>query len=135
MSRLRPPAGAYPSCRWLGMPPARCATDNRRHWPPAATGASGCVCRAGHVMVVAMSAVEMAIEKLRCLDEAHARQVLEWLQAQEQAAPAGVAPAGARAMLGFARRFHSQARSTADWMSELREGEQDGWRGSWTPVC
>jgi hypothetical protein len=72
-----------------------------------------------------MSAVELAIEKIKRLDEAHARQVLEWLEAQEQAAPAAVAPAGARALLGFARRFRSQARSTADWMSELREGEQD----------
>lgn len=33
-----------------------------------------------------------------------------------------VQPQGARAMLGFARRFRS-SRSTRDWMSELREGE------------
>lgn len=32
-------------------------------------------------------------------------------------------PPGARAMLGFARRIHRQPRSTADWMRELREGE------------
>lgn len=31
-------------------------------------------------------------------------------------------PAGARAMLGFARRFRA-TRRTADWMKELREGE------------
>lgn len=34
------------------------------------------------------------------------------------------APAcGAAAMLGFARRFRSEPRRTADWMRELREGE------------
>lgn len=32
-------------------------------------------------------------------------------------------PAGARAMLGFARRLHRKPRRTADWMKELREGE------------
>jgi AbrB family looped-hinge helix DNA binding protein len=32
-------------------------------------------------------------------------------------------PAGARAVLGFARRFR-QTRSTAAWMAELREGEK-----------
>ncbi len=30
---------------------------------------------------------------------------------------------GARAMLGFARRFR-EPRSTSDWMKELREGEE-----------
>ena len=30
-----------------------------------------------------------------------------------------------QAMLGFARRFRSQARPTAQWMSELREGERE----------
>jgi hypothetical protein len=72
-----------------------------------------------------MSAVELVLEKVKRLDETRARQVLGWLQAQEQAAPASGAPAGARAMLGFARRLRSDARSTADWMSELREGERD----------
>jgi AbrB family looped-hinge helix DNA binding protein len=32
-------------------------------------------------------------------------------------------PRGARAMLGFARRFRAPRR-TADWMKELREGER-----------
>ena len=72
-----------------------------------------------------MSAVELAIEKVKHLDETHARQLLAWLQAHEQATPACAAPLGARAMLGFARRLHSQARPTAEWMSELREGERD----------
>lgn len=72
----------------------------------------------------AMSAVELAIEKVQRLDETHARQLLAWLQAQEQDAQICAAPLGARAMLGFARRFRAQPRSTADWMAELREGEQ-----------
>jgi AbrB family looped-hinge helix DNA binding protein len=33
-----------------------------------------------------------------------------------------VEPRGARAMLGFARRFRS-TRSTRDWMNDLRDGE------------
>ena len=33
-------------------------------------------------------------------------------------------PAGARAMLGFARRFRSRPRRTSEWMKELREGEE-----------
>ena len=72
-----------------------------------------------------MSAVELAIEKVQRLDEAHARQLLAWLQAQEQNAQVPAAPLGARAMLGFARRLRPQRRSTEDWMIELREGEQD----------
>jgi hypothetical protein len=72
-----------------------------------------------------MSAVELAIERVKRLDEAHARRLLAWLQGQEPPAPATAAPLGAQAMLGFARRFRSQPRTTADWMSELREGERD----------
>jgi bifunctional DNA-binding transcriptional regulator/antitoxin component of YhaV-PrlF toxin-antitoxin module len=34
-------------------------------------------------------------------------------------------PLGAQAMRGFARRFRPQARRTADWMPELREGERE----------
>lgn len=33
-------------------------------------------------------------------------------------------PIGAKNMLGFARRFRKKARSTKDWMKELREGEE-----------
>jgi AbrB family looped-hinge helix DNA binding protein len=35
----------------------------------------------------------------------------------------GGQPVGAEAMLGYARRFRPEPRSTADWMAELREGE------------
>ncbi len=71
-----------------------------------------------------MNAIERVIEKVKQLDEAHARQLLTWLERQEPGAfPAGQ-PAGAMAMLGFARRFRPAARTTADWMDELRAGER-----------
>ena len=72
-----------------------------------------------------MSAIELAIEKVKRLDEPHVRQLLAWLEEQGGSARSPVAPLGAQAMLGFARRFRSQARPTAQWMSELREGERE----------
>ena len=70
-----------------------------------------------------MSAIEMVIEKVKQLDEAHARQLLSWLQGQERAAAPARQPTGAMAMLGFARRFRPERRSTTEWMDELRAGE------------
>lgn len=67
----------------------------------------------------------MVIEKVKQLDEARARQLLAWLQGQERAAAVGRQPAGAMAMLGFARRFRTVPRTTAEWMAELRAGERD----------
>jgi hypothetical protein len=67
----------------------------------------------------------MVIEKVKQLDEAHARQLLTWLLRQERATGQPPQPAGAMAMLGFARRFRSAARTTADWMDELRAGERE----------
>ena len=72
-----------------------------------------------------MSAVELVVEKVKQLDEARARQLLTWLQGQERAADSPRPPAGAMAMLGFARRFRSAPRTTADWMEELRAGEHE----------
>jgi hypothetical protein len=72
-----------------------------------------------------MSVVEMVIEKVKQLDEAHARQLLTWLQGQERTAAPARQPAGAMAMLGFARRFRPTPRATADWMGELRSGERE----------
>lgn len=72
---------------------------------------------------VPMSAVEMAVEKVRQLDEQQARRLLVWLQVQERSAGATQRAGGAKAMLGFARKFHSGAKSTADWLHELREGD------------
>lgn len=75
--------------------------------------------------VLLMSTVETAIEKVKQLDETHARRLLVWLQALEApTAPPGQ-PLGAMAMLGFARRFHTQPRTTAEWMAELRAGKRE----------
>jgi hypothetical protein len=70
-----------------------------------------------------MSAVEMVIEKVKQLDEAHAKLLLSWLQQQERTTTTINQPAGAVAMLGFARRLRPTPRTTADWMNELRAGE------------
>ena len=67
----------------------------------------------------------MVIEKVKQLDEAHARQLLTWLQGQERAAAPAQQPVGAMAMLDFARRFRTEPRTTADWMAELRDGERE----------
>jgi len=71
-----------------------------------------------------MSVVEMAVEKVRALDEARARKLIAWLDTQESPTGAGL-PLGAAAMLGFARRFRPEPRTTDEWMSELRAGESD----------
>jgi hypothetical protein len=72
-----------------------------------------------------MSAIELAIEKVKQLDEPHARQLLNWLQGQEPMAKQAHQPAGAMAMFGFARRFRTVPRATGDWMNELRAGERE----------
>jgi len=72
-----------------------------------------------------MTTVEMVIEKVKQLDEAHARRLLTWLQDQEGVDAPARQPAGALAMLGFARRFRPEPRTTAEWMEELRAGEHE----------
>ena len=72
-----------------------------------------------------MSAVEMVIEKVKQLDDAHARQLLAWLQGQERVSAPARQPAGALAMLGFARRFQPEPRTSANWMDELRAGQHE----------
>ena len=54
----------------------------------------------------------MAVEKVRHLDDAHAQQLLAWLETQERQETRPSAPLGAMAMLGFARRIHPQPRTT-----------------------
>jgi hypothetical protein len=71
-----------------------------------------------------MNAVEIAIQKVKNLDEEGALRLIEWLRNVEQPILNRTAPAGARAMLGFARRLRPEPRSTAEWMAELREGEK-----------
>jgi hypothetical protein len=72
-----------------------------------------------------MSVVETVIEKVKLLDDEHAQHLLTWLQGQEHATAPARQPVGAMAMLGFARRFRSAPRATADWMDELRAGERE----------
>jgi len=72
-----------------------------------------------------MSAIETALEKVRNLDEARVRQLLAWLDAQAPQEPRRIASLGAVAMLGYARRFRSQPRTTDEWITELRAGESD----------
>jgi hypothetical protein len=67
----------------------------------------------------------MAIEKVKQLDEQHARELLKWLERPRTASSPARQPTGAMAMLGFARRFDPNPRTTADWISELRAGELD----------
>jgi hypothetical protein len=72
-----------------------------------------------------MSAVETAVEKVKRLDEARARQLLAWLESQTVTAKPEATPPGAMAMLGFARRIRPQPRTTEEWMAELRAGERE----------
>jgi hypothetical protein len=72
-----------------------------------------------------MSAIDAAIEKVKQLDEVRAKQLLTWLQGLERSTTLGREPAGAEAMLGFARRFRLERRTTAEWMAELRAGERE----------
>jgi hypothetical protein len=71
-----------------------------------------------------VSAVEEAVEKVKKLDESNARRLLAWLANQENGSAVISRGEGASAMLGFARRFRNEARSTESWMKELREGEE-----------
>jgi hypothetical protein len=75
-------------------------------------------------MVKGMSAVELAIEKIKSLPEAKARVLLDWLEQWEQPRKPVVTAQGAAAVRGFARRFQPQLLTTDEWMKILREGEQ-----------
>ena len=75
-------------------------------------------------MVRGMSAVELAIEKIKALPEAKARVLLDWLAQWEQPRTSAVNVQGAAAVRGFARRFQPQPLTTDEWMKILREGEQ-----------
>jgi hypothetical protein len=75
-------------------------------------------------MLKGMSAVELAIEKIKSLPEAKARILLDWLAQWEQPPKSVVTAQGAAAVRGFARRFEPQPLTTEEWMKILREGEQ-----------
>ena len=75
-------------------------------------------------MVKGMSAVELAIEKIKALPEAKARVLLDWLaQWEPPRQPVVTAPVAA-SVRGFARRFQAQPLTTDEWMKILREGEK-----------
>ena len=71
-----------------------------------------------------MSAVELAIQKVRALPEAKAKVLLDWLAELEQPRKHNLRSGGVAAVRGFARKFHAQPLTTAEWMKILREGEQ-----------
>jgi hypothetical protein len=71
-----------------------------------------------------MSAVELAIEKVKTLPEAKARALLDWLAEFEQPRKAGFLGKGMASVRGFARKFHAQPMTTDEWMKILREGER-----------
>jgi hypothetical protein len=69
-----------------------------------------------------VSAVEVAVEKVKHLPEDKARKLLD-LIAQLEAPPANSQAASSASALGFARRYRKDARTTAAWMKDLRERE------------
>jgi len=71
-----------------------------------------------------MSAVELAIEKIKALPEAKAKVLLDWLAELEQPGRVVLTAKGAASVRGFARKFHAQPLTTDEWMKILREGEQ-----------
>jgi hypothetical protein len=75
-------------------------------------------------MVRGMSAVEIAIEKIKALPEAKAEALLDWLAQWEQPRKPAVSTQGVTAARGFARRFQTQPLTTDEWMKILREGEK-----------
>ena len=58
-----------------------------------------------------MSAVEAAIEKVKVHDEGEARILIKWLESQAVRLNTARKPLGAKAMIGFARRFRKEART------------------------
>jgi hypothetical protein len=74
-------------------------------------------------MVNGMSAIELAIEKIKALPEVKAKALLDWLAQWEQPRKPVASVHGAAAVRGFARRFQAQPLTTDEWMKILREGE------------
>ncbi len=71
-----------------------------------------------------MTATEQALEKVRRLTEKQARELLRWLGELERSGRPQAKTTGAVSMLGYARRFYPEPRTTAQWLRELREGDQ-----------
>ena len=71
-----------------------------------------------------MTAIEQALERVRRLTEEEVRELLRWLGEVQRSGRPPMKPTGAVAMLGCARRFYPEPRTTAQWLRELREGEE-----------
>jgi hypothetical protein len=86
-----------------------------------------------------MSAVEQAVEKVKALSEEEARELLAWLETHADADDEHILDRiedeleregvhrvdDIRKVLGWARKYHPEPRTTAEWMKILREGEED----------
>ena len=70
-----------------------------------------------------MSAVELAIAKIKTLPEAKAKAVLDWLATNERPRKFPAAAQGAVAVRGFALPFQTQRLGADAWLKILREGE------------
>ena len=71
-----------------------------------------------------MNPVQTALQRVALLDQATAGQLMAWLDAHTRtSAPPNEKPRGAKAMIGFARRIGREAKTTAEWMRELRAGD------------
>jgi hypothetical protein len=103
-------------------------TDNKRvSFTASVLGRAGrievCFSQVVKLGFACMSAVEMAIEKVKALPEAKAKVLLDWLAELDR--PNHPASAkGIMAVRGVARKFHAQPLTTNEWMKILREGEQ-----------
>ena len=73
-----------------------------------------------------MNTIDLAIQRVAGLDEQLASKSLAWLDTQQAAKTTQPKerPLGARAMIGFAVQGGRAPRATADWMMELREGDE-----------
>lgn len=70
-----------------------------------------------------MSAVDLAVEKVRLLPEEKAEALLAWLESQEPEPARTDYVARGDSVVGIARSYRKEPRPTADWMKDLREGE------------
>ena len=69
-----------------------------------------------------MSAVELAIEKIKALPEARAKVLLDWLAEWDAPRKPVSAAKGAASVRGFALPFQKQRLGADEWLKILREG-------------
>lgn len=76
-----------------------------------------------------MSATEELMERVKTYDEARARIALDLLaslpaQSSNPPAPASK-PVDVFSMIGYAKKYNHELKTTEEWMKELRGGEQE----------